>query len=95
MEGEDIDDVQVAITEACANVVDHATDSDTYEVKVGLAADRCAITVVDQGLGFDATTVPLRAEPDAESGRGLVLMRALTDNVAFQSQPQAGRWCTW
>ncbi|MEO5711233.1 MAG: hypothetical protein ABIQ59_15605 [Nocardioidaceae bacterium] len=38
----------------------------------------------------DATTVPVRAEPDAESGRGLVLMRALTDNVAFQSQPQAG-----
>ena len=90
VEGEDIDDVQVAITEACANVVDHATDSDTYEVKVELAADRCAITVVDQGLGFDATTVPERAAPDAESGRGLVLMRALTDNVAFQSQPQAG-----
>ena len=47
--GEDIDDVQLAITEACANVVDHATDADTYEVKVELAADRCAITVVGPG----------------------------------------------
>lgn len=90
VESEDIDDVQLAITEACANVVDHATDSDTYEVKVELAADCCAITVVDQGRGFDATTVPPRAAPDAESGRGLMLMRALTDIVAFQSQPRAG-----
>ena len=86
---DDIDDVQLAITEACANVVEHATDADTYEVKVELASDRCAITVVDQGRGFDATTITEPA-PDAESGRGLILMRALADNVAFQSQPQAG-----
>ena len=90
VEHEDIDDVQLAITEACANVVDHAVDSDTYEVKVELASDRCAITVVDQGRGFDATTLPEQAPPDAESGRGLLLMHALVDNVAFQSEPQAG-----
>jgi serine/threonine-protein kinase RsbW len=90
VEDEDIDDVQLAITEACANVVEHATESDTYEVKVELASDRCAITVVDQGQGFDATTLPEIPSSDAESGRGLVLMRALVDNVAFQSQPQAG-----
>jgi serine/threonine-protein kinase RsbW len=87
---EDIDDVQLAITEACANVVEHARDADTYEVKVELASDRCAITVVDQGMGFDATTVSEPPPPDAEHGRGLMLMRALVDNVAFQSQPQAG-----
>jgi serine/threonine-protein kinase RsbW len=87
---EDIDDVQLAITEACANVVDHATDTDTYEVKVELAADRCAITVVDQGGGFDATAVPDAALDSDEAGRGMVLMRALVDNVAFRSEPQAG-----
>jgi hypothetical protein len=27
---------------------------------------------------------------DAESGRGLMLMRALVDNVAFRSEPRAG-----
>ncbi len=86
----DIDDVQLAITEACANVIDHAADTDTYDVKVELAADRCAITVVDQGAGFDATTVPEQAHQDAEMGRGLTLMRALVDNVAFHNEPQAG-----
>ncbi len=90
VQDEDIDDVQLAITEACANVVEHATDTDTYEVKVELAADRCAITVVDQGMGFDPAAAVDPPPVTAESGRGLVLMRALVDNVAFQSQPQAG-----
>ena len=90
VEDEDIDDVQMAISEACGNVIDHAGDTDTYEVKVELAADRCAITVVDQGGGFDATAVPREAEVSSEDGRGLALMRALVDNVAFRSEPQAG-----
>ena len=54
VDSEDIDDVQLAITEACANVIDHSTDTDTYEVRFELAADRCAISVLDQGGGFDA-----------------------------------------
>ncbi|HEU4676342.1 MAG TPA: ATP-binding protein [Motilibacteraceae bacterium] len=86
----DVDEVQLAITEACANVIDHAAESETYEVMVELAADRCAITVVDQGGGFDATAVPADAHDHAESGRGMALMRALVDNVDFTSQPQAG-----
>jgi serine/threonine-protein kinase RsbW len=87
---EDIDDVQLAITEACANVIDHAGATDTYDVKIELSADRCAITVVDQGGGFDVDQVPEKADDDAEMGRGVALMRALVDNVAFRNEPQAG-----
>jgi serine/threonine-protein kinase RsbW len=86
----DVDDVQLAITEACANVIDHAAETDTYDVKIELAADRCAITVVDQGAGFDVARVPRQAEDDAEVGRGLTLMRALVDNLAFRNEPRAG-----
>lgn len=86
----DVGDVEVAIGEACANVIDHAIDSDTYEVQVELAADQCTITVVDQGGGFDATAVPRNPDPRSEGGRGLALMRALTDIVAFRNEPQAG-----
>jgi serine/threonine-protein kinase RsbW len=87
---EDMDDVQLAITEACANVIDHAGATDTYDVKIELSADRCAITVVDQGGGFDVDRVPERPDDDAEMGRGVALMRALVDNVAFRNEPQAG-----
>lgn len=86
----DVDDVQLAITEACANVIDHAADTDTYDVKVELAADHCAITVVDKGGGFDAGAVPARPDDESGSGRGLMLMRALVDNVKFTNEPQAG-----
>jgi serine/threonine-protein kinase RsbW len=87
---DDVDDVQLAITEACANVIDHAGATDTYDVKIELSADRCAITVVDQGGGFDVDQVPAQADDDAEMGRGVALMRALVDNVAFRNEPQAG-----
>lgn len=90
VEDEDVDDVMLAITEACANVIDHAGATDTYDVKIELSADRCAITVVDQGGGFDAAKVPETVSQDAEMGRGLALMRALVDNVAFRNEPQAG-----
>ncbi|HET6562578.1 MAG TPA: ATP-binding protein [Marmoricola sp.] len=88
--GEDIDDVQLAITEACGNVIDHVSETDTYEVRFALAADRCAISVLDQGEGFDATVVPEDMDVTAEDGRGLALMRALVDTLAFRSEPHDG-----
>jgi serine/threonine-protein kinase RsbW len=85
-----IHDVELAISEACANVIQHAIDSEGYEVSIELAADRCAITVIDRGDGFDATSVKDQKDNDAESGRGLSLMRALVDNLNFVSEPKVG-----
>jgi serine/threonine-protein kinase RsbW len=85
-----IHDVELAISEACANVIQHAIDSEGYEVSIELAADRCAITVIDRGDGFDAATVKHQDDDDAESGRGLSLMRALVDNLNFVSEPKVG-----
>jgi serine/threonine-protein kinase RsbW len=87
---DDVSDVELAITEACANVVDHALDSDAYEVRIELAADRCSITVIDRGGGFDATSIAHQDDDDAEHGRGITLMRALVDNVAFTNEPKVG-----
>lgn len=88
--GDSIHDVELAITEACANVIQHAVDSEGYEVSIELAADRCAITVLDRGEGFDPTAVRDQDDIDAESGRGLTLMRALVDNLNFVSEPKVG-----
>lgn len=87
---DDVDDVQVAITEACANVIKHAASADTYDVRIDLTSERCSLTVVDTGAGFDVDAVPAEPGVRAESGRGLQIMRALVDNVAFRSEPRAG-----
>lgn len=84
-----IHDVELAISEACANVIQHAVDSEGYEVSIELAADRCAITVLDRGEGFEPSAVGV-ADADAESGRGLSLMHALVDNLDFVSEPKVG-----
>lgn len=83
-----ISDVELAITEACANVVDHATDTDSFEVQVEVAADRCSITVLDHGTGFDGASE--HGADDSETGRGLRLMQALVDRLDFRNEPQAG-----
>ena len=89
---EDAEAVQLALTEACANVIDHSGPGDAYEVAVTLGPSACHIRVVDVGRGFDhhALTPPEMAQVDAEHGRGVALMHALVDQVRFESEPERG-----
>ena len=80
-----VDDLQTALSEACANVVRHATGTEAYEVDLQVDEERCLVQVRDQGPGFmpsPAQLLPNRGE--AEGGRGLALIRALTDQVEFE-----------
>jgi serine/threonine-protein kinase RsbW len=86
---QDGDDLELALTEACANVVKHATGADGIEVRLDVAEDRCAIDVADNGAGFDASAVH-EPTPDSDRGRGLFLIKALSDNVRMQSTPRRG-----
>jgi anti-sigma regulatory factor (Ser/Thr protein kinase) len=79
---ENIQEIVLALTEACANVVQHAGDQEEYEVDVAIDDSVCRITVVDDGDGFDVATASA-APPTLEGGRGLVLMRALVDRLDF------------
>jgi serine/threonine-protein kinase RsbW len=84
-------DIELALTEACTNVLDHATDTDEYEVSAGIDGELCIIEVIDRGGGFDSATRGLvEADPAAEDGRGIQIMRALVDRVTFTSRPQTG-----
>ena len=86
-----VTDIEIALTEACTNVLDHAADGDEYEVLAGLDDNRCVIEVVDTGRGFDAERLGYsEADPSAEEGRGLQLIRALVDKVHFRSRPERG-----
>ena len=86
-----IDDVSLALTEACANVVRHSGSDDEYEVRLSIEDTSCEIRVVDTGHGFDSSSFPVAMAGSAdEQGRGLALMKALVDHVRFESRPEAG-----
>lgn len=91
VESDVIHDIEVALTEAVTNVLDHATHGEEYEVSAGIDGNRCVIEIIDRGAGFDASELGHDdAEPHAEEGRGIQLMRALVDHVSFQSIPTVG-----
>ena len=80
-----IDEIALALTEACANVVQHAGDHAEYEVAVAIDDRLCRISVVDSGNGFDPAELGARDERSPlEEGRGLLLMRALVDRLDFR-----------
>lgn len=80
-----VDEVTLALSEACANVVLHAGPGDGYEVHVDIDDDECVMSVYDDGQGFDASALPLAPTGSLlEGGRGVVLMRALVDALNFE-----------
>lgn len=90
-----IDDVELALSEACTNVLNHAGPADSYEVAIVVQGDRCELRVIDRGRGFDYESVRARpVEDDAERGRGLAIMEALMDRVELASEPARGTLVT-
>ena len=86
-----INDIRLALSEACTNVVEHAATDDEYEVRLEVDEQRCEITVKNTGLGLDAEALS-GVMPDTSSarGRGVAIMRAVMHDVSFRSDPEAG-----
>ena len=83
-----VDEISLALTEACANVVQHAGEHVLYEVAVSIDDRLCRISVVDDGEGFDPAALPEGDErTPLEDGRGLRLMQALVDRLDFRHEP--------
>ena len=84
-------DVELALSEACTNVLVHSGPGDQYVVRLDLDGRLGVIRVIDVGHGFDSARLQAEGSlADAERGRGLGLMRALVDRVDFTSRPEAG-----
>jgi serine/threonine-protein kinase RsbW len=80
-----IEEVVLALTEACAHVVHHAGDQEEYQVDVSIDDHVCRISVLDDGPGFDVDSIAAATPPSPlDGGRGLVLMRALVDELDFR-----------
>jgi serine/threonine-protein kinase RsbW len=80
---EAIEDIKVAVSEACTNAVCHrSTDNGEYEVYCELSKDRLTISVVDKAGGYDPETYTEPClECPKEGGLGIYIIKALMDEV--------------
>ncbi|HEY5335140.1 MAG TPA: ATP-binding protein [Mycobacteriales bacterium] len=84
---DEIHDVELALSEACGNVIRHSDAGDAYEVHLKVRGDVVSIDVEDKGPGFPDRMLSGpdgEAAGDAETGRGITLMRALVDELRFE-----------
>ena len=87
----DLDDVELALTEALANAVVHGNPQDPCKsVQICGVCERSEdplLAITDQGDGFDNNLVP---DPTAEDnllskhGRGILLITRLMDSLEFR-----------
>jgi serine/threonine-protein kinase RsbW len=83
---EAVDDVAVALSEACSNVIRHASGTDEYGVRLCVSPTGCEIEVRDLGPGIDRSMVEDAEDLPveiAEDGRGLQLLQVLMDELQF------------
>jgi serine/threonine-protein kinase RsbW len=87
-----------AVIEAATNIVQHAVPDSPAPVELGvdicvrahsLRAQVSAFGAADPELSGEAAGMP---GPDAESGRGLALIRALVTTVTFARQDGTNIW---
>ena len=89
-----IDDLKLAVSEACTNAIDAHAGSDTDDRVVVTWAegdDRLEVAVNDRGPGFDLSSLPQHppvTDPERlnfERGLGIPLIRSLVDEVDFKT----------
>jgi len=84
--------LRVALSEALANAVQCGNGNDRnrrVEVELVLTPQRIRARVSDEGTGFEPSASPDPTRPDTlehPCGRGLFLIRNLTDEVEFNDQ---------
>lgn len=95
---DEIEDIKVAVSEACTNAVNHAykqEDGGKMTVGFGICEDRLEIMVVDRGKSFDLETIrndvgpfknDISVDQMAEGGLGLFLIETLMDKVEINGE---------
>lgn len=81
--------ILISLTEAVTNAITHGNDSDKtkiVQVRLKKQNNRIAFLISDEGRGFDFDNLPDPTAPEnllKIGGRGVFLMRQLSDDVAF------------
>ncbi len=92
---EDANKIEIAVDEACSNVIKHAYERDArqpIDIVIKIDYDKLTVIVTDHGKGFDPSSIKM---PDMKEylaelrvgGLGIYLMRSLMDEVAYDIKP--------
>jgi anti-sigma regulatory factor (Ser/Thr protein kinase) len=82
---EQVFDIGLAVGEACANAVMHASTAESsFLVRAYDRADKIVVTVTDPG---DDAMPPQLRDPDRIGGLGLFLIRRLMDRMSLDMSP--------
>jgi len=95
---EDIEDIKVAVGEACTNAIQHGcpthAGAEMISLQCDMETDALVVTVHDPGDGFDPATATRQHRHSAitltERGLGMLLIESLMDEVAFSSNTGSG-----
>ncbi len=91
-----VNDVSTAIIEACSNAIEHGnkfSKKKRVKVLIGFNGKSICARICDQGEGFDFETRLSDSnppDPQSERGRGLIIMKAFTDELKFTNESQKG-----
>ena len=87
---DDIEDLKVAISEACTNAIKHSLE-DRFTIIYTMIEKGLTIEIIDNGKGYNTKEV---SEPDLdnlkESGMGLFIIESLMDKVNVESTEGKG-----
>jgi anti-sigma regulatory factor (Ser/Thr protein kinase) len=94
--GARLDDLKLAVTEACSNAIEahqSAWSEEPVVIRCQLDDRTVTVEIADRGGGFDPTglvSLPAATDPlrlRHESGLGIPLMRTLADELSFVPDP--------
>jgi serine/threonine-protein kinase RsbW len=77
------DELAVIITEACANAVEHSVAGSAVDISVVVKDGECVLEVGNRGDAVGAKVIRQLPDPLDLGGRGLPVMVAFADTVAF------------
>lgn len=88
---EDIEDLKLAVAEACTNCIQHASGSQAVRISCAIHPDKIVVTVQDSGKGFSGRgLVPQELGEPKVGGLGVFLIRSLMDDVDYELNPESG-----
>jgi serine/threonine-protein kinase RsbW len=88
---DEIEDIKLAVAEACTNAIQHADGSQHIDIKCEPVESGMRISVRDHGRGTRAEKIRSRDMDDERvGGLGVFLIRSLMDDVEYDVHPDQG-----